>query len=191
MYEQRFSFYSEKGRRLNARSIVDIFIISSYWFLICYVATIYADTTVFFFLGPHLQHVEFPRLGIESELQGPAYTTATAMPDLSHICDLHYSSWQCWILNSLKEARDRTHVLMDTSQILFRCTKWELPDTFLNQVNYITHTPPKYQPFQSGWCECFVQNIFMTSDLDLIYCHWRHCFPSLPGILLWRTEFRH
>ena len=39
MYEQRFSFYSEKGRRLNARSIVDVFIISSYWFfdlLCCY-----------------------------------------------------------------------------------------------------------------------------------------------------------
>ena len=39
----------------------------------------------FFFLGPHLQHKEVPRLGVESELQLPAYTTATATPDLSHI----------------------------------------------------------------------------------------------------------
>ena len=34
-------------------------------------------------------HMEVPRLRVESELQLLAYTTATAMPDLSHICDLH------------------------------------------------------------------------------------------------------
>ena len=34
-----------------------------------------------FFLGLHLWHMEVPRLGVESELQLPAYTTATAMPD--------------------------------------------------------------------------------------------------------------
>ena len=31
------------------------------------------------FLGPHLQYMEFPRLGLVSELQLLAYTTATAM----------------------------------------------------------------------------------------------------------------
>ena len=36
-----------------------------------------------FFLGPQLQHMEFPRLGVELELQLLAYTTATAMQDLS------------------------------------------------------------------------------------------------------------
>ena len=41
-----------------------------------------------FFLEPHAWHVEVPRLGIESELQLLAYGTATAMPDLSHTCDL-------------------------------------------------------------------------------------------------------
>ena len=34
-----------------------------------------------FFSGPHLQHMEVPRPGAESELQLLAYTTATAMPD--------------------------------------------------------------------------------------------------------------
>ena len=45
----------------------------------------------FFFLWLHLWHMEVPRLGVKSELQLPAYTTATAMatPELSHICDLH------------------------------------------------------------------------------------------------------
>ena len=37
---------------------------------------------------------EVPRPGVESELQLPAYTTATAMLDPSHICNLHHSSWQ-------------------------------------------------------------------------------------------------
>ena len=33
---------------------------------------------LFFFLGCHPQHMEVPRLGVESELQLLAYTTATA-----------------------------------------------------------------------------------------------------------------
>ena len=32
---------------------------------------------------------------------------------------LHHSPWQCWILNSLSEARNRTCILTDTSQIHF------------------------------------------------------------------------
>ena len=38
---------------------------------------------LFFFLGLHLRHMDVPRLGVESELQLPAYTTATATLDLS------------------------------------------------------------------------------------------------------------
>ena len=54
-----------------------------------------------------------PRLGVGLELQPPAYTTATAVPDLSHICDLPHSSR--WILNPRSTARDGTRILMDTS----------------------------------------------------------------------------
>ena len=50
-----------------------------------------ARVIFFSFLEPHVQHKEVPRLGVESDLQLPAYTTATAMRDLSHICDLHHS----------------------------------------------------------------------------------------------------
>ena len=63
--------------------------------------------------------MKFPRLGVESELQLPTYTTAIAMPDLSFIWDLHHSSQQCRILNPLCKARDQTCVLMLTSQIPF------------------------------------------------------------------------
>ena len=71
-----------------------------------------------FFLGPDMQHMEVPRQEVESELHLVASTTATAMPDSSHICKLHHSSWQCPILNPLTKARDRTHILMDTSWVL-------------------------------------------------------------------------
>ena len=37
----------------------------------------------FGFLWSHLWHMEVPRLGVKSELQLPAYTTATATPDLA------------------------------------------------------------------------------------------------------------
>ena len=48
----------------------------------------------FLFLQLQLRHMEVPRLGVQSELQLPAYTTATATWDLSHICDLHGSLQQ-------------------------------------------------------------------------------------------------
>ena len=60
----------------------------------------------FVFLGPHLWHMEIPRLGVHSELQLPACTTATATPDPSRVFDLHPSSWQRQILNPLGESRD-------------------------------------------------------------------------------------
>ena len=44
------------------------------------------------FLGPHPQHMEVPRLGVQSELQLPAYARAMTTPDPSHVCNLHHSS---------------------------------------------------------------------------------------------------
>ena len=63
----------------------------------------------FCFLEQYLLHKEVPRLGVKLELQLPAYTTVTAMRDTSCLYEqLHssHSSWQCWILNPLSEARD-------------------------------------------------------------------------------------
>ena len=59
--------------------------------------------------------MEVPRLGVQSDLQLLAYSTATATWDLSTVCDLHHSSWQCQILNPLSKARDRTQILIDPS----------------------------------------------------------------------------
>ena len=81
----------------------------------------------FSFLGPHPRHMEVPRLGVESELQPLAYTTAIAMPDPSHVCNLHLSAQQRWILNSMSEARDQTCNLMVPSWICFCCATTGTP----------------------------------------------------------------
>ena len=51
---------------------------------------------------PHLWHMDVPRLGLELELQLLAYATATAMPELSRVCDLHHSLQQFGILNPME-----------------------------------------------------------------------------------------
>ena len=72
------------------------------------------------FLGLHPRHMEVPRLRGESELQLPAYTTATAMRDPNHICSLHHSSRQRGILNPLSEARNPSRILMVTTGVPYR-----------------------------------------------------------------------
>ena len=57
----------------------------------------------------------------------PAYATATAMQEPSHICDLHHSSQQGQILNPLSEAKDRTRDLIVPSWIHFRCATTGTP----------------------------------------------------------------
>ena len=73
----------------------------------------------FFFLGPHLWHMEVPRIAVNSELHLPAYATATAPWDPSHIMD--HSSQQRQIPDPLSEARDQSCILTDTSWICFHC----------------------------------------------------------------------
>ena len=63
----------------------------------------------FVFLGPHLQHMEVPRLGVKSELQLQAYATATATQDPRGVCDLHHSLQQCQILNPLRGQESNPH----------------------------------------------------------------------------------
>ena len=77
------------------------------------------------FWGLNSWHMEVPRLGVESELELPAYATATQDP--SRVFDLQHSSWQCQILNPLSEARDQTCNLMVACRIHFHCTTKGIP----------------------------------------------------------------
>ena len=62
----------------------------------------------FFFRAPTMA-CGSSQAGVESEKPSPAfampsYTTAMATRDLSCICDLYHSSWQCWIPDPLSQA---------------------------------------------------------------------------------------
>ena len=70
---------------------IKYFFPEQWWVLPCPSSDTAASTVLFlffFFKGPHLWHMEAPRLGVESGLQLPAYTTAK--PDPSCVCDLHW-----------------------------------------------------------------------------------------------------
>ena len=85
----------------------DIFFLSFFFFFFFF----------FFFLLFRAAPVasEVHRLGVESDLQLVAYTTA--MQDLSHICHPHRSSQQHQIPSPLSKAGGRTRVLMVPSHV--------------------------------------------------------------------------
>ena len=82
---------------------------------------------LFVLLGPHPWHMEVPRVGVKLELQSPAYTTATATPDPSCICDLHHSSREHRILNPLSEARIEPVSSWILARFLSAAPRRELP----------------------------------------------------------------
>ena len=96
---------------------------------------IWRSPIFFFLLRLHLQHMEIPIQAVEFELQLLAYTTSTAMPDPSHVFDLHHSSWQCWILNPLNKSRDRTCICMHTSWVYYHwATKGNLKIPYFKRL---------------------------------------------------------
>ena len=119
--------------------------------------------TFFLLLGLHPRHMEVPRLGVKSELQLPAYTTATTVWDPSCVYSLHHSSQQHRLLNPLSVAMDRTHILTGTillplshdensRKTIFRCYR----NSFSSEL---TVTDLAF-PFRSFWsvpmlCTCF------------------------------------
>ena len=75
--------------------------------------------------------MEIPSLGVELELQLPAYTTATAMQDLGRVCNLHHSLCSAGSINPLSEARDQTSWIL----VGFITTEpqWELQPAVSNE----------------------------------------------------------
>ena len=129
---------------------------------------VYANTSPFLsffflvvFLGPHLWHMEVPRLGVELELLLLAYATATAMQDSSHICDLHHSSWQCWIPNPLSRARNQTCVLMDASWIRYCRAMMGTP------TSHFQVCPGFYFPPVSLACLLYMRVALLVKDMGV------------------------
>ena len=130
-----------------------------FWFhpLCCMYQLFFLFVCLFCFLGPYPWHMEVPRLGIQSELQLLAYTTATATRDPSRICDLHHSSQPHQIPDPLSEARDRTRILMDTS----RCVTMGAPRLF------ILSSIPLYEYTSVCLSSHFWMNIWVVASLGL------------------------
>ena len=57
------------------------------------------------------------------------------------MCDLHHSSWQHQILNPLREARDRTRILIDTSQVHYLWATTGTPKIVILDSIFILTTP--------------------------------------------------
>ena len=115
-------------------------------------AKVFQDIRLYLFvciiLGSHLQHMEDPRLRVESELQPLVYTTATATQDPSRFCDLHHSSQQRRILHPLSEARNRTHVLMKTSQVRYHGAMTGTPRrVFQHSKRHLSSSPKPSSTF--------------------------------------------
>ena len=101
------------------------------------------------FLGPHLHQIEFPRLGVESELQMLAKAIATGMSDLSLLWELYCSSRLFWILNPLRSARDQDYILIDRGQLSFHWATMGSPASFIFIFYFYLHDSKSLSPLGS------------------------------------------
>ena len=77
------------------------------------------NTQFFFFLKAAPAAYGSPQARGQITAAGASLHRSHSAPqDPSRVCDLHHSSRQCWILNSLSETRDRTCVPVDTGWVL-------------------------------------------------------------------------
>ena len=106
--------------------------------------------------------MEVPRPGVELELQLLAYATATAMPDLRSVCDLHHSSGNAgslihWARPGIEPASSWILVSFVTSE-----PQWEL----LKCVSY-------RQLRVASWCFYpFIHLCLLTSCLCCMHLIW-------------------
>ena len=83
-----------------------------------------------------------------------AYATGTATPDLSRNWGLHHNSQKRQILNPLSQARNRTCVLRDASQICFRWAMMGTPG--LSWIACFPFILPQFSGVVEGWGGLFV-----------------------------------
>ena len=138
----------------------------------------------FFFLGPHMRHMEVLGLGVKLEFQ--LLATAIAMPDPSHICDLHRSSRQGWVLNPLSKATDRTLILMDTCQVHFHWATMGIHGFSIMNINWWSNK--NKMKIKIGWwqLEHLVQHLWHKAGIQQMFhpheCPsdiWKH-YPMSP-----------
>ena len=128
--------------------------------------TVCSSCPVLFLLGPQVRHVEVPRLGVKLELQLLAFTTATEMSHLSHICELHHC-----------DAGSLTHwagpgIELSSSWILVRLVSaephWKLLLPYFNSLLFLS-VPRNYFPTYKleWWAFC----LWNWLKLFFLVCH--------------------
>ena len=109
--------------------------------------------------------MEVLRLRVEWELRLPAYTTATATSDLSHVCDPHHSSWHSRSLTHWARPGITPATSWFLAGFISAEPRWELRHSsfthrkttitavvYLNQrVTWVTSLACTYLP---AWWEC-------------------------------------
>ena len=121
--------------------------------------------------------MEVPRLGVKSELQVPAYATATAILDLSRVCNLHHSSWQgWWILNPLSEAKDQICILMNASQIRFY---WAMTGTPIRKFLALVFCSVDRFTCAIFYIPCISDTMWYLSFSDLLHLVWKSLVASM------------
>ena len=113
MYLNQFYLYDSQNNKPQKSCIPNISLRNQLFLSQHTIHTKIRRLFFFCFLGPHLR---------------PAYTTATATLDKNRVCDLHHNSRQHWVPDPLSEARDRIHILRDTSRNRFHCTNGNSTD---------------------------------------------------------------
>ena len=84
------------------------------------------------------------------------------MPDLNCICGLHYSSRQQWILNPLSEARDWTHILVNTSRVCYHWATMGTPQ-FKQSLNLCKHEKKSISKYCTPWYVIFSTICFILT----------------------------
>ena len=102
---------------------------------------------IYLFLGPHPRHMEVPRLGVKSELQLLACTTATATQDLKSIpCQLSEFLLPIWHFSSLFQLLFNLYCVLPIK--IYTC--YHL--FYLKQAKH-TQSPPNPHMCVFFWCE--------------------------------------
>ena len=137
---------------------------------------------LFVFLGPH------PSAYGHSQARGQIRAAAAALhhsqtPDLSLICYLHCSSWQCQILNSLSRARGQTHILMTISQVRYGWATVGTPGspTIHFERNFQNHTFWKNFQNYFPWHTCSKSQHNKLKHGAEIYTNEEEARYFLPG----------
>ena len=110
---------------------------------------------------------------------------------MSHVCDLHHSSWQCRFLNTLSKARDWTRTLMDTGWVCnllsHDTNSWKKKDLFF--LGLEKETDGSSIPFSRGtsWSFCFFFflgfHLSLHLPLSITAVFWR-CQDSCSQLFL-------